>query len=299
RSLDALGGLLRRWPVVGSALVIGAAAIASLPGLSVFTSEWLLLRALFVGALEMRGPAQVAMLASIGVLAFTGGVAVVCFARLVGIGLLGTSRTPAAADAPPPGWAMRLPLLALAAACVVIAAVPGRVAATLAAAVLVVAPAGDVATAQSALQPVAVLLPLVVGVSALILALRGVVARTAPRVRGATWRCGYATPTAAMQYTSTSFSEPLTRVLEPLLQTKVRQERVATAAATRAWPLGMRWASHTADVVLARIYQPLFAMTGRAASRLRRLHQARVTTWLLYIVATVLVLLAVMAVRPS
>lgn len=295
RSLDALGGILGRWRVVGSALVIGAAAIAALPGLNVFTSEWLLLRALFAGSLELRGPAQVATLASIGVLVFAGGIAVLCFTRLVGIGLLGTPRTSGAANAPQPGWAMRVPLLIFAGACVVIALLPDRMAGALASAVLVVAPAADVAAVRSALEPVAMLLPLVAGVTALVLALRGAVSTLAPRVRGATWRCGYVAPSAAMQYSSTSFGEPLTRLLQPLLGTEVRQERSAAASGARSWwPLAARWSSLTADRVLASVYQPTFQRIDRVASWLRRLHRGRVTASLVYLVVTMLVVLALL-----
>ena len=296
RSLDALGGLLRRWRLVGSALVIGAAAIVALPGLNVFTSEWLLLRALFDGGLELRGGAQLAMLAGIGVLVYAGGVAVVCFTRLVGIGLLGAPRTVGAAEATPPGWAMRVPLLMFAVACVGIALVPDRVAGTLAAAVLVVSPAADVGVARSALEPVAMVLPLVAGVIAVVLALRGAVGRLAPRAHGDTWRCGYTAPNAAMQYTSTSYSEPLTSLLQPLLRTRVQQERPAVALATGARPRTARWASLTADPALTNVYQPLFSVIDRVTRWLRRLHTARVTASLVYIVVTMLVVLALLVV---
>jgi formate hydrogenlyase subunit 3/multisubunit Na+/H+ antiporter MnhD subunit len=93
RRLDALGGVMRRWRVTGSFIILGAAAIASLPGLNVFASEWLLLRGLFAGALVLTGAAQVALLAAVSALAFAGAVALACFAGLVGLGLLGTSRS--------------------------------------------------------------------------------------------------------------------------------------------------------------------------------------------------------------
>ena len=233
RNLDALGGLLRRWRVVGGVLVIGAASMAALPGLNIFTSEWLLLRGLFGGVVALRGMPQVALLSSVGVIAFTGGIAVACFARLIGIGLLGTPRTDEAANAPSPGWAMRLPMLVFAAVCVLLAASPAQVGATLAKAVLIVAPAAETSGARAALGPLALLLPLIVAGLLLVIALRGVATSALARRGAPTWGCGYEAPSAAMQYTSASFSEPLTRIVQPLLRTRTMKEGSASISRWR------------------------------------------------------------------
>ncbi len=297
RDLDALGGLLRRWLVVGTVVVLGAAAIASLPGLNVFTSEWLLLQALFRGALHQRGIAEVALIAGVGVIAFTGGLAVACFARLVGVGLLGTPRTTAAATAPAPGWAMSFPLLVFAAVCVLMAAVPSQAAMALARAVHTVAPAADVSVASVALRPLALMLPLIVAGLALAFVLRGVASSVVARRRAPTWGCGYPAPTAAMQYSATSFSEPLSRLMQRVLDTETIQNGIMvvdSVTATEAWPVTASWASVSKDRVLVGVYEPFFAQVARAGSWLRGLHQARVTTSLLYIVGTMVLLLTLL-----
>lgn len=295
QSLDAMGGLLRRWRIVGATLVLGAAAIASLPGLNIFTSEWLLLRGLFAGAIALHGVAQVALLGGVVALALTGGITVATFTRLVGLGLLGAPRTAAAASSPEPGWTMRVPLIACAAGCVAVASVPARVSAGLAGAVHVVAPAADVGLVGAMLQPLAFVLPLLVTVTAVLLALRGLMRRPALRRAGATWGCGYPAPTARMQYTSTSFGEPLTRVLQPML----RMEARATAAAVAhgqptLWPRGAEWASATSDRVLVGVYLPMVDAVRRMGLGVRAVHSPRVTRSLLYVVVTVLVLVALL-----
>ena len=243
RNLDALGGLLRRWRVVGGVLVIGGAAMAALPGLNIFTSEWLLVRGLLLGVVAMRGAPQVALLSSVSVIAFTGGIAVACFARLIGIGLLGTPRTAEAADAPAPGWAMRLPMLVFAAVCVLMAIVPGRLGAAIAGAVLVVAPTADTGVARAALEPLALLLPLIGAGFLLVVALRRVATSALARRRTPTWGCGYDAPTPAMQYSSTSFSAPLTSIMQPMLQTTTQQRapfHLALVRRCRAQCAGVR-----------------------------------------------------------
>jgi formate hydrogenlyase subunit 3/multisubunit Na+/H+ antiporter MnhD subunit len=284
RSLDTLGGFLRRWPLVGAALFIGAAAMASLPGLNIFTSEWLLMRGLLLGAAALHGIARVTLLGSIVAIALTGGIAVVCFVRLVGIGLSGSPRTAEAEAAPRPGWAMVLPLVLFAAACGIMAALPSQAAGALRRAVIIIAPAAEVQAAQSVLAPLAMVVPLLAAAMALVFALRGLVGRRLTQRQGVTWGCGYAAPTAAMQYTATSFAQPVTRILQPVLHT----------VTTPISPRPARWASETADRALVSFYFPLIALIDRAGQRLRGSRQARVTGSLLYIGATVLVVLALL-----
>jgi hypothetical protein len=87
-----------------------------------------------------------------------------------------------------------------------------------------------------------------------------------------------------MQYTATSFAQPVARILQPVLHT----------VTTPISPRPARWASETADRALVSFYFPLIAAIDRAGQRLRGSHQARVTGSLLYIGATVLVVLALL-----
>ena len=294
RRLDALGGFLRTWPLVGGMLFIGAAAMASLPGLNIFTSEWLLLRGALVGAVATRGGgfAGVAFLGSVVAIALTGGLAVACFTRVVGVALSGSARTTEAEVAPRPGPAMVLPIVLFAAACVTMALLPGSAAGVLGAAVTVVAPAADAQAAPAVLQPLAMVVPLLAAAVVLLLLVRRTAERRASRRVGITWGCAYAAPTVAMQYTSSSFAEPLTRILQPLLRTEVA--RLAEPDQASPWPRAARWASRTADRALVGLYLPLFAAVARRGQRLRAYHQARVTWSLLYIGVTVLVVLVLL-----
>jgi formate hydrogenlyase subunit 3/multisubunit Na+/H+ antiporter MnhD subunit len=293
RSLDAMGGMLGRWPLLGTLLVLAAAAISSLPGMNVFAGEWLLLRGFLMGGAASQGIPQAALLAAVAVLAMTGGLAVACFVRLVGLTLLGTARSHGAAAAAQPGWMFSAPIVGLLAGCVAIAAAPAVVAGALQIAVATVAPAAAVDAPARELQPLAVLLPLLGGVTALVAVLSLLSTRRSEVVHSATWACGYPDTTPAMQYTSTSFGEPLTRVLQPVLRSSVSSgER--RGGADLVWPGHMRWASTTMDRVLVIAYRPLFNAVGKAGAMLRGHYRPRVTTSLLYIVLTVLVLLALL-----
>lgn len=295
RSLDALGGLLRRWPLSAGLLILGAASIVALPGLNVFTSEWLLLRTLFAGVISLHGTPQLALAGGIVALALTGGIAVACFTRLAGLSLLGSPRSQAAAHATAPSWEMWVPMAVCASGCLVIAAVPSRVSGALAGAVQIIAPAADLRTVRTIFEPLALLLPLLAVGILIVFALRFLVRRSSLRREDATWGCGYPTPTSRMQYTSTSFSEPLTRVLQPVLRTDSRFTLELLNPGRRIlWPFAAAWSSETADRLLVKLYLPIVSMVRRVGTRLRAFHSARVTQSLRYIIVTVLVLLALL-----
>ena len=82
--LDRLGGLLRRMPWTGFAFLIGAAAIAGLPPLNGFVSEWLTLQALFHLALTRSVTAGAIGAVALAGLAVTAALAVYCFVKVVG-----------------------------------------------------------------------------------------------------------------------------------------------------------------------------------------------------------------------
>ena len=109
------------------------------------------------------------------------------------------------------------------------------------------------------------------------LIMRWLRSRTASRVYE-TWGCGYTRPTSRMQYTASSFAAPLVGLFNGL--SGVRAHRGATVFHTEPY-----------DLVLDRVVSPAWASVQRAAIRLRGLQQGRLRTYLLYVVATVTVLL--------
>jgi hydrogenase-4 component B len=115
--LDRMGGLLRRLPLLGTLFVIGAFAIAALPPLNGFVSEWMLLQSL-LRVVEI-GPVAVRIVFALAgaALALTAGLAVTCFAMIAASALLGLPRSreaAAARSAPRSVWA---PMLLLTLVC--------------------------------------------------------------------------------------------------------------------------------------------------------------------------------------
>jgi hypothetical protein len=102
----------------------------------------------------------------------------------------------------------------------------------------------------------------------------------------ATWDCGYAEPTPRMQYTSSSFAQPLTTLFGPLLRPVVR-----FAPPTGLFPRQASFASDTPDLAHRGVFVPVFRLVDRAGTKLRWLQHGNVHLYVLYIALTLLVLL--------
>lgn len=286
REMSQLGGLWRTMPWTAGLFALGAAAISGLPPLNGFVSEWLVYLGLF-DATVSRGPSAWAAIPSAILLGVTGALALACFVKVCGVVFLGAARSPAAAHAHECGRPMRGAMVALAGACVVIGLAP-----------VVFWPA--VARAVGAWRPVwaglATPAPLVVlGWVHVALALLAATAgwwlwRRAQRqglTRELTWDCGYAAPTARMQYTAGAFAATITEwfgwILRPERHERRPEELLPTAAS---------FTEHTPETVLEHVVTPAGGVVMQVSTLVRRLQHGRVQAYLLYLVLVLTALTA-------
>ena len=103
---------------------------------------------------------------------------------------------------------------------------------------------------------------------------------------GVTWDCGYAAPSARMQYTASSFAEPLTTLFGFLLQTQRRWR-----APAGFFPVDAELTCETPDLCSERLYRPAFGAIGRALALARWLQHGRVQLYILYVALTLVLLL--------
>ena len=283
REIDRMGGLGRRMPWVAASFLLGAVAICGLPPLNGFVSEWLIYLGSFSGVARVYGGFGWLLLISVApALALTGALALACFVKAFGAVFLGVPRSTEAAQAEEAAPAMRAPMLVLAAGCLAIGLAPRIVSAPLARAVAVAGGlSGSVAGALAPLQAVAIALAIVLGTATTILLLR---ARRAPRAP--TWDCGYAAPSARMQYTASSFARTLVQFFAWAMPPVVHAPRDLPL-----FPAAARHETHVPDTVLDRALLPLLARLQRLFGLARYFQSGRVQLYLLYVAATLMVLL--------
>jgi hydrogenase-4 component B len=283
--LDHLGGLLRRMPWTGLTFLLGCAAIAGVPPLNGFVSEWLVLQALL--HLTFDQPVGIAVAGAVAVagLAATAALALYCFVKVVGLVLLGPARTSAAAEAQERGPAMRAGVAALALACVVLAIVPGVLLPALAGAVgdevdlpvragLEVPGSGGLPT-----------LAIVVTFALLVMLVRA--ARGSRRAAPApVWMCGRR-PAPAFGWTSAGFTKPLRLVLESVLRPQREIDRTEAGGVLQR--IEYRGAvPHLFDTLL---YEPAVRAALRGAAVARRLQSGSVRTYAGYLLGLLVIAL--------
>jgi hydrogenase-4 component B len=286
REIDRLGGLGRRMPRTAVAFLIGAVAICGLPPLNGLVSEFLVYLGLFrMGALG--GTAWLAGALGAPALAAIGALALACFVKAYGAVFLGRPRTEDVERAHEVGWTMLAPMAVLASACLLIGLAAPAVARILDVAVR--AWAGP--QAAPSLDRIAPLVWVSLASAALLLAVLLVGALLATNARAdrrdaVTWDCGYAVPGARTQYTASSFAEMLVGMFAWALRPTRRVLRVEGP-----FPGAASFHARVPEAILELLVQPTFAFAGRVMTRLRPLQRGSVHLYLLYILATLLVLL--------
>jgi hydrogenase-4 component B len=279
RNMETLGGLARRMPLTWLAFVVGATAIIGVPPLNGFVSEWLVFQGLWAAGHSSDGP-RMALL-GVPVLGLIGALALACFAKVAGVVFLGTPRTEAARAAEEREEGMLVPMLSLAAACVVLGVVPVLGLSITAGAAGQLSGGGGEGVPPLVTASAAAISWMALGTGALAAALWILRARLVGRSvrREPTWACAYPGVTPRMQYTASSFATPLLSVFGWL--NGVRVERSLAALHTRSL-----------DLVLDRLVLPLWYSLHRAALWLRPIQQGRLHLYVLYVMAALLALLA-------
>lgn len=293
REMSRLGGLWRTMPWTAALFALGAAAICGLPPLNGFVSEWLVSLGLFAAA-GSPGAAALAAALALVLLALTGALALACFTKACGVVFLGAARTPEAAVARECGPAMRIPMIILAAACVAIGVAPLAFWPALARACSAWTPAWSGSAAPAPLGSLGLC---ACGLLAAALAAAALLGHRATRRAcrpAVTWDCGYAMPTARLQYTAGSFASTITSWFAWALRPERHEVRPEDLFPRRA-----AVEEHTPEAVLERVVEPAGGVVLRLASAARRMQHGRVQVYLIYLVLGLALLALVTVARGA
>jgi len=290
REIDHLGGLSKRMPHTALAFVVGAVAICGLPPLNGFVSELFIYLGLFRTLGFGEGRSWVGAAFAAPALALIGALAVSCFVKAFGVVFLGSARTAHAEHAKESGPSMTGPMALLAAACFFIGLAPSLVTPVLDRAIAAWAPGlrpGDLRLAS--LAPLGWISVTELGLVGVIIAASVYLhfrLRSGEVGLAATWGCGYAIPSATMQYTSSSFAATLVGLFASVLRPRVRLTPVEGFFAHDG-----RFESDVPDTVLDGMIQPSVRSIAGLFSRFRVLQQGSIHVYLSYIFVTLLLLL--------
>jgi hydrogenase-4 component B len=187
---------------------------------------------------------------------------------------------------------MRAPLVLLAASCLLLGAFSPLLVRHLEPVLVQVTPLPPdavrrhLAEAGASLAAVVEACALFVALTAAVVVVRGRLLARRSVVDGPTWDCGYAAPSARMQYTASSFSRPLTATFGMLLAAERRSD-----PPRGFFPRNASLVTEARDLVRERAYAPIFHGIGRGLARFRWLQHGQVHLYVLYIALTLIALL--------
>jgi len=300
RNMEKLGGLVKTMPWTSAFFLIGSAAIAALPPLNGFVSEWMSFIALLAG-FECDG-AGIRFFAPIlaALLGFAGALAATCFVKAFGIAFLGKPRSSCAAEAREESGSVKTGMGMLALACFGLAvAAPGIIS-------VLRRTAGDLLNQKigafafhrgamiafpsglSRLSPVWVF-----AASAFFLGrflfffffrMRGSSVRVLP-----SWDCGMPELSPRMQYSATGFSKPLRRIFSflyrPTRKVEIEDEGVSVLRTAT------RFESSINPFFEETLYRPLARLTLFFSGQAKRIQTGYLQIYLAYIFVTLILLL--------
>ncbi|BBO80379.1 hydrogenase [Desulfosarcina ovata subsp. sediminis] len=288
RTIDALGGLLKRMKITGVTFLIGSLAIAGLPPFNGFVSEFLIYLGSFRGIAGNPEVFALSLLAIVG-LALIGGLALACFTKVVGVVFQGEPRSPAAEQVDEKGPAMLLPMLILAAGCALIGIYPGAFMflATKAVASLGL-PYGRIPTLPFAHLSANITLAATLFLTAVlfILALRKILYQGKPMGRGGTWGCGFTQPTARMQYTGSSYAGSILEFFKPVAPLQEDHPPVEGL-----FPSTTHYHSQIHDIVALHLDRFVVAPVVWLFDKLRWIQHGDIHLYIGYILLAIVVLL--------
>ena len=292
-NIEEMGGLFKKLPKTGALFGLSSFGIAGLPPLNGFVGEFLLFLSVLAlciqGSLFLDIFLALLVLLSLGII---GGGSVACFTRLFGVTFLGEPRKDKEIHPIERGtWIF--PLYILAGSNLLMGIGSLGLAPLVFGAVVSTLPDISYQTAidtvrilRQTLLPLGMLGVLFLSVLFLLYRIRNSILKRRSVDSSPTWDCGYILPSPRMQYTGSSFSQPILRLFRGLLQIKEAFHWEGTL-----FPTSASYASKLYDVAMRTVYEPILRFITKVATRIYGLQEGRNQVYILYIALTLLILM--------
>ncbi|HIJ81086.1 MAG TPA: hydrogenase [Desulfuromonadales bacterium] len=287
RRMNLMGGLAVGMPRAAFLVLIGSVAICGIPPLNGFISEFLLYFGLFK---QLQANSLVYLVMLVPLLALVGGLAVIAFIKLYGSVFLGAPHSTAASHPHEPGITMLLPMAVFALLALLVGLLPNYALKLVTPVVYsflpVMARSYDASAVAIVLRQISLAGFFLISAVAVAAALWWWRLRRSPVGTASTWGCGYQRGTARMQYVASSFSELAVMVFNGTILQRIERPLLQGLFPGRA-----ACVDQSTETILERMIYPLFQLTGMLFSFLHRLQHGQMHVYMIYIFATLLILM--------
>jgi len=312
--MNQMGGLVKRMPWTALFFLVGSIAIAGLPPLNGFVSEWLTMQAL----LSSYQVPNVVLQLSIGfasiAFALTLGLASATFVKLFGISFLSRARSKVAEEATEAPRSMIAGMTIAGSACVVLGILPFVATSAIASAfgfdmglVSSYAPfgpltvgyaAGGLRSVSSLSMPTVLVLTGSVGAALLgFVTVAGSGRKTTTR-RYTTWEGGFGALDERTEHSATSLSQPIRTVFKSFFRPRTSVKREYYSDSNHIVKRSVSVTSETREVFEDHLYSPAVRAVVSVLDRVRRIQTGKINSYLLYIMIATITLLLLVVFQP-
>jgi hydrogenase-4 component B len=288
RSIDALGGLMKRMRITGTSFLIGSLAISGLPPFNGFVSEFLI----YIGGFKGISANSISIVFGIiGIisLAIIGGLALACFTKVLGVVFQGEPRTPAAVDVDEKGPTMIIAMWGIAIICTIIGVFPRAF-------VLMAVQAVSALGLGYGRIPMTPFVEMTGNITAgvavflifllLIWLLRTQLYRGKTLGQAGTWGCGFTQPTPRMQYTGSSYAASILEFFKPVAPLYVTHKQIEGR-----FPKKTHYHSEVRDIAETNMEKGVERPVLWCFDKLRWIQHGDIHLYIGYILAAIIILL--------
>ena len=287
KSINQLGGLMKRMPTTGKTFLAGSVAISGLPPFNGFVGEFLIYFGAFQG-MKLHGLPFILATLTIISLAVIGGLATACFTKVVGLAFLGEPRTETAANASEAGFTMQLVMVLLASACLFIGIYPEPFVRLAFSGLrdLQMVGAADPTLFLTLIRNVsltaALFLVIIIGITLL----RRMLYVRKQVDNGPTWGCGFTQPTVRMQYTGTSYAMSMVDFYRPFVPAKTVYTGIK-----KNFPGLTTYQTKVEDIAEKSMHQKVVKPLFKLLEKMRWIQHGKIQLYIAYIILAIVVLL--------
>ncbi len=302
RNMEEMGGLIKAMPWTSALFLVGCISISALPPFNGFVSEWLTFQAFLLSPALPNPILNLLIPMGAALLALTGALAAACFVKAFGVTFLGVRRGHRRAEpVHEAGWSMRIGMILAALTCLLLGIFP-TIAINWMASLQHQLVSAEIGSSSGALgwmwlTPIAperasysgfiVFLGIL---SVVIITYLLLHARPGTIQRVPLWDCGFEKITPRMQYTATSFSMPIRRILGFLFSIK-ESVLLQSPSSQKKTPGRLNYRLRIRDRFWGWLYMPVKDASFWASRMIGRLQQGRIQSYLIYSFITIIILL--------
>jgi formate hydrogenlyase subunit 3/multisubunit Na+/H+ antiporter MnhD subunit len=292
RDIEKLGGILRSMPQTGGVFLLGAIAIAGIPPLNGFVSEFLIYSGLLLG-IQSPGISQITlMMLALAGLSIIGGISVLTFTKTFSAVFLGSPRKKTEHASNEVSPMMLIPqymtialMLAVAFFPMQFLKIPVQILAENFSGSMSLLDT-DIIKYSSLLKSISIFSMVFILIVGMVLGLRYLLTRKRMNASEQTWGCAYPAPNTRMQYTGKSFTKSFAKLFGfILIETKEYKE----LESSDVFPKKRKYSSHYTDIFERNLIQPFSKQLNRFINLFTFIQNGKIQTYVVYGIAFILI----------